>query len=722
MNELNSRPAGLAPGCVAGLRVGNASPRSRVRGPSGGVPAPRVSAVAPDALDIASRSGAVGSVVSASSARVAVLTGGRYRSGACAQPGAPVGPRRAVAVALMAAGLAVCGLGASAAAAGDTPVPLSVPGIAATAVLSWVPSATGAVEPGSSPAEDPRAAADRVELAQATPGAPATEPPASSRREPWLPTPALPRQDLTRQVLFQYMLAEIAAQRGRYDVAVAGMTGLARATRDPRIAQRATELSVRAGALKAAIEAAELWVAVDERSVQARQALVALYLNAGQIDLARPHLQSLLAAEGENIGSGFLQLNTLFAKHGDRARVLAVVRELAAAHPQLREARFAVAQAAWNAGQYDLSLAQAREALRLSPDWELAALFEAQVLARRSPAEAIVALEAFVRSNPRAAEARLNLARLYASEKRLPEARALFRAIAGESPDNLDASFAAGLLALQSGDHEEASTLLARVLSGDTRDPDLVRYYLARAEDARGRLPQALEHYRGVAAGEHRLSAQIGAASVLGRMGRVPEARESLGRVVPESLAERVQLTLAEVQILRDARDFKSAYDVLGTALARTPDSPELLYEQALIAERLGRFEVLERNLRRVIQIQPDHAHAYNALGYSFADRNLRLNEALALIETALRLAPEDPYILDSMGWVLFRMGQTDKALEFLRRAWRGKPDAEIGAHLGEVLWVLGARDEARRIWDEAIKVEAGNETLRSTMKRLLRR
>lgn len=720
MNELISRPAGLAPGCVAGLRVGNPSPRSRVRGPSGGALAPAVSAGAPDAPDNAARSGTGGTAVSASSGRAAGLMSNRYRSGARAQPDESAGPQRAVAVALMAAGLAVFGAGAV--AAGEAPLPRPVSVVAATAVLSGTPSATGAVEPGSPSAEDTRAAADRVELAQATPGAPAAEPPASTRREPWLPTPALPRQDLTRQVLFQYMLAEIAAQRGRYDVAVAGMTGLARATRDPRIAQRATELSVRAGALKAAIEAAELWVAVDERSVQARQALVALYLNAGQIDLARPHLQSLLAAEGENIGSGFLQLNTLFAKHGDRARVLAVVRELAAAHPQLREARFAVAQAAWNAGQYDLSLAQAREALRLSPDWELAALFEAQVLARRSPAEAIAALEAFVRSNPRAAEARLNLARLYASEKRLPEARALFRAIAGESPDNLDASFAAGLLALQSGDHEEASKLLARVLAGDTRDPDLVRYYLARAEDARGRLPQALEHYRGVAAGEHRLSAQIGAASVLGRMGRVPEARESLGRVVPESLAERVQLTLAEVQILRDARDLKSAYDVLGTALARTPDSPELLYEQALIAERLGRFEVLERNLRRVIQIQPDHAHAHNALGYSFADRNLRLNEALALIETALRLAPEDPYILDSMGWVLFRMGQTDKALEFLRRAWRGKPDAEIGAHLGEVLWVLGARDEARRIWDEAIKVEAGNETLRSTMKRLLRR
>ncbi len=639
-------------------------------------------------------------------------------AGAVAAAAMPAGPAPSIASGVQPAALAV----APQALAPDVP---AIGAEAGGGAQSQANPPEGGEGSAPAPGDGSRTAPDHVRLAQAGAAAPPSVPadaPASSRREAWLPESALPRQDLTRQVLFQYMLAEIAAQRGRPDVAVAAMTSLARATRDPRIAQRATELSVRAGSLKAALDAAQLWVAVDERSVQARQALVALYLNAGQIDLARPHLQRLLAAEGENVGGGFLQLGALFAKQPDRARVLAVVRELASAHPSLREARLAVAQAAWNAGEFDLSLREAREARRLSPEWELAALFEAQVLARRSNAEAIVALEAFVKANPGAAEARINLARLYASEKRLPEARALFRSIAGESPDNLDASFAAGLLALQSGDHEEASTLLGRVLAGDPRDPDLVRYYLARAEDSRGRLPQALEHYRAVTGGEHRLAAQLGAATVLGRMGRVPEAREALSRVVPASLAERVQVTLAEVQVLRDARDLKAAYDVLDAALSRTPDSPELLYEQALIAERLGRVDVLERNLRRVIEIQPGHAHAHNALGYSLADRNLRLDEALSLIDTALRLSPEDPYILDSMGWVLFRRGQPEKALEYLRRAWRGKADAEIGAHLGEVLWSLGQRDEARRIWDESLKVEAGNETLRGTMKRLLRR
>jgi len=672
MNESFSRPAGLAPGCVAGPRLGN--PAAHARAPE--------------------------------------------RAGRCPAAPAPRVRLRTLLLAMGLVGLWTAGIGpARAAAEGADDEPASISRPMAVDVSAVLPS------PSESPgAEGQATASERRWLAQTGAASPGPEPSASSRREAWLPAQALPRQDLTRQVVFQYMLAEIAAQRGRYDVAVAAMSSLARATRDPRIAQRATELSVRSGSLKAAIDAAQLWAALDERSVQARQALVALYLNAGQIDLARPHLQRLLVAEGENIGGGFLQLNALFAKHADRVQVLAVVRELAAAHPGLREARFAVAQAAWGAGDYDLALVEAREALRLSPAWELAALFEAQVLARRSGAEAIAALEGFVAAHPGAAEARLNLARLYASEKRLPEARALFRTLAGEAPGNIDASFAAGLLALQSGDHEEASGLLERVLAGEPRDADLVRYYLARAEDARNRLPQALEHYRAVTGGEHRFSAQLGAATVLGRMGRVPEAREALGRVVPESLAERVQVTLAEVQVLRDARDLKAAFDVLASALARTPDSPELLYEQALIAERLGRHEVLERNLRRVIEIQPGHAHAHNALGYSFADRGVRLDEALALLDTALRLAPEDPYILDSMGWLLFRMGQSEKALDYLRRAWRGKPDAEIGAHLGEVLWSLGARDEARKIWDEALRIEAGNETLRATMKRLLRR
>ncbi|MCX7200050.1 MAG: tetratricopeptide repeat protein [Proteobacteria bacterium] len=531
--------------------------------------------------------------------------------------------------------------------------------------------------------------------------------------------PRLPRMELSRQVMFQYLLAEISAQRGRFDIATAALNDLARSTRDPRIAQRATEIALRSGDFKQAIDASTTWVSIDPESIQARQTVVALLVNGGMLNAAVPHLDRLLVNEGDNIGRGFMQLGSLFAKQPDRAAVLGVVRELAARHPGLREARMAVAQAAWTTQDFALALSEVREAQRISPDWELAALFETQILARRSNAEAIAHLQKFVGANPKATEARMNLARLYAAEQRLPEARLEFQRLATSFPDNSELGLAIGLLSLQLEDFETADEQFRKLLAGQPKDADTLRYYLGRTAEGRRQFDDAIKWYRAVEGGDQRIPAQLAEASVLARQGRTREAREGLRRIVPVSLEQRTQLILTEAQVLREAKDFQGAFDLLGEALAKAPDTPDLLYDQALLAERLGRFDVAEKNLARVIDIRPDHAHAHNALGYSLADRNVRLDEARKLIETALKLSPEDPYIIDSMGWVFFRMGDRGKALEFLQRAYRLKRDAEIAAHLGEVLWTQGRHDEARLIWDEALKANPDNEVLQGTVKRL---
>src|SRR6185295_6582955 len=204
----------------------------------------------------------------------------------------------------------------------------------------------------------------------------------------------------------------------------------------------------------------------------------------------------------------------------------------------------------------------------------------------------------------------------------------------------------------------------------------------------------------------------------IAKQGKLDEARAYLRAVSVQDEPQRVQLVVAESQLLRDANLHREAFDFLGQALAKSPDQPDLLYDHALTAEKLDRFDVLEANLKRLIQLKPDHAHAYNALGYSFAERNVRLPEARKLIEKAMELSPEDFFIIDSMGWVLYRMGDLKGAAAQLRRAWVGRPDGEIGAHLGEVLWQLGERDEARRIWQEALKASPDNESLHKTMKR----
>jgi tetratricopeptide (TPR) repeat protein len=210
-------------------------------------------------------------------------------------------------------------------------------------------------------------------------------------------------------------------------------------------------------------------------------------------------------------------------------------------------------------------------------------------------------------------------------------------------------------------------------------------------------------------------------ANAIAKQGKLDEARAFLRKVAADHPGEQAQLTVAEAQLLREAQRHQDAFQLLSEALQKDPEQPELLYDVALTAEKLERFDVLEANLRKLMQVRPDHAHAYNALGYSFAERNMRLQEARKLIERALEISPDDSFIIDSLGWVLYRQGDLEGAAEQLRRAYGGRPDAEIGAHLGEVLWMMGERAEAERVWQESLKASPENETLHKTIQRLKR-
>jgi len=246
-----------------------------------------------------------------------------------------------------------------------------------------------------------------------------------------------------------------------------------------------------------------------------------------------------------------------------------------------------------------------------------------------------------------------------------------------------------------------------------------VRYILGQIAEEQKQWPQAVQWYERITSGDHVVPARMRTANAIAKQGKLEEARAYLKRAAADNPGEEAQLVVAEAQLLRDANRHHEAFLLLGEALAKQPDQPELLYDHALTAEKLERFEVLEANLRKLIEVRPDHAHAYNALGYSFAERNMRLPEARKLIEKALELAPEDYFIIDSLGWVLYRQGDLKGAAEQLRRAYSGRPDAEIGAHLGEVLWVMGQREEANRVWQESLKASPDNETLQKTIKRL---
>jgi len=525
--------------------------------------------------------------------------------------------------------------------------------------------------------------------------------------------------DLSEPTLYEFLLGEIALQRGDTALAAQTYVDLAKRTRDPRIARRAVEVANQARTPELALQAAKLWQEIEPASAQALQVVAALLVADKRVEEAEPYLVKLLVADGVNLENGFMQMNRLLASNPDKAANLRVVRSLAARHPDLMQAHFAVAQAAALAGDDAAALEAIRRAQKIRPDWETAAIFEAQLLQKRSPAEAAKVLGDYVAKYPTAREARINYARVLVLDKRFPEARKQFEALLGANPGNTEVIYAVGLLAFQLKDYPVAEENMKRLLGLKYRDPNGVRFVLGQIAEEQKQWPEAIKWYESVADGDQVIAARVRTAGAMAKQGKVDAARAFLQRVGAEFPDERVQLTVAEAQLLREANRNRDAYDILGEALKQDPEQPELLYDYALTAEKLERYDVLESNLRKLIQVRPDHAHAYNALGYSFAERNMRLPEAKKLIEKALELAPEDYFIIDSLGWVLYREGNLEAAAEQLRRAYGGRPDAEIAAHLGEVLWVMGQRDEADKVWQESLKASPDNETLQKTIKRL---
>ncbi len=546
-----------------------------------------------------------------------------------------------------------------------------------------------------------------------TPSAPALAPVAG-------PPPNLPLQELTGQTLYELLYGEISAQRGNPALAAQTFLELSRRTRDPRIARRAVEVANFARMPALALEAARVWHDTDPVSAQALQAVTVLLVGAKRVDEAEPYIAKLLAINANAAANGFMQLARMLAANPDAQANLRVARNLAAVYPNLPQAHLALSQVAAVANDEALALAEARSATALRPDWEISVMYEAQLLQRRSPAEAAKRLAAFLEKYPDSRDVRLGHARMLVLDKRYAEARSEFESIVKRFPKDIDAIYAVGLLAFQVKEYAVAEANLKRLLELGFRDANSVRFTLGQIAEEQKDWPGAIQWYDAIQRGEQALPARMRTANALAKQGNLAEARAYLRGVSVQAEPQRVQLLVAESQLLREANLNREAFELLGQALQKSPDQPDLLYDHALTAEKLDRFDVLESSLRRLIQLKPDHAHAYNALGYSFAERNLRLPEAKQLIEKALEIAPTDFFIIDSLGWVLYRMGDLKGAARELRRAWDGRPDGEIGAHLGEVLWALGERDEARRIWQESLKTSPENDTLQKTLKRFV--
>lgn len=540
------------------------------------------------------------------------------------------------------------------------------------------------------------------------------------------PAETLPAVALTPELMYQVLASEIAAQRGQVDSATATYLSIARQTRDPRLARRATELALAERSLDRALPAARLWHELSPDSAVATQTIESLWLSTGRYEDAEPLLRTRLerARAQHQLPQTYTQIQRLLARSSDPQAALAMLQRLAAPDAAVPAARLALAALAHAAGDTVRAASEAEAALALDGSSEPAAIAAARYVAQtpRGNAGALSLLESFLKRQPKAIEARFTLARLLAAEGRTDAARSQFETALKQEPDSPAILFSLAQLAHQVKQPKVATDYLKRYLGLPERvqrDNDPAYLFMGQlAEEAR-HYEEAIGWYEKVGRHDEQfLPALTRRAILMGKTGRIEAARELLRGTSVSNARERALLTSAEAQVLREAGRDTDAFEVLDQALAHAPESTGLLYDHAMAAERLDKLDVMEADLRKLISLRPDYAHAYNALGYTFADRNIRLDEAQQLIEKALSLSPDDAQIIDSLGWVLFRRGQYGPAIAQLEKAWRLMPEPDIGAHLGEALWRAGRTDEARRIWGSAAASDPENRTLKETLAR----
>lgn len=536
----------------------------------------------------------------------------------------------------------------------------------------------------------------------------------------------LPAAELTDERFYDILRAEISFQRGQWQAAYATLLSNAQQTRDPRLAKRAAEVALAARRPGDAMTAVRLWTELAPHSDEALQNYLGLIMLGDDISDVEPLLVQRLAEAGtQTRGPLILQIQRLLSRARDKTSAFAILQKIVAPYPTLIESHLALAQGAFINRDSPRARDEANQALQIKPDSEMAILTLAQVTP--DAAEAMKLVANFLKKYPDAREVRIAYARGLVEQKNYEQASNQFQTLLKDDQDDVTTLFALGILNVQTNHLSDAEGYLKRYIAvlaaqpEDERDPTQALLLLSQIAEERNDVPGALKWLEQVEPGDAYINVQVRRGQLMAKRGDINGARQVLQQAQADADNDRdqQQLIQAEAQILRDADRYQDSADVLSAGLQRFPNSTELLYDYAMSADKLGNYEPMEKALRKIIEVAPNNQHAYNALGYSFADRNIRLPEALTLIKKAQQLAPDDPFITDSLGWAEFRLGHLDEAETQLRRAYGLRPDVEIGIHLGEILWVRGKQEEAKQLWRDAKSKDPGNSVLKSTLSRL---
>lgn len=534
---------------------------------------------------------------------------------------------------------------------------------------------------------------------------------------------------LTAELMFEILLGELNTQQGEPGVGYSLLLDAARRTGDSRLYQRAVDIALQSRSGDAALEAANAWRQAHPQSREANRHVLQILLALNRVaDTLLPLRTEINLAPPEERTSALVSIPGLYARVSNKKLAAQTIEQALAPY----QARPDTGPISWTvighmrllAGDLDGSYQAAQRSLALDNASQAPLWLGLELMSQRYPGAEVLVTSALDK-HPQP-DLRLGLARVLIEQLRLDDATAQLNRLTQDQPDFSPSWLLLGSVLAEKGEATAAEAAWKRYLgSVDVRDPklqrELAQVYLGLAQIASRRGDDAgaeswlarIDDPRSLA------RAQIQRAGILARQGKMPQARQVIAGLPERNPAERRTKLLAEVQLLRDHQAVEAAYERLTQALANEPDDAELQYELAMLAEKMNRLEEMERLLSAIIARTPTYYQALNALGYSLADRGIRLNEARDLIVRALAQVPDDPFITDSLGWVEFRLGRHQEALRLLQQAYRSRADAEIAAHLGEVMWTLGQRDQALQVWREGLRSAPDNATLRSTLQRL---
>jgi len=546
------------------------------------------------------------------------------------------------------------------------------------------------------------------------------------------PSTPIANSAMDAPLFYQLLIGELELNGGQPGVAFQVLLDAARRTGDEALFKRVVDIAIQARAGDQALMAAHAWADTVTTSAEAQQTVVQLLALLNKPAEVPQPLAALLRLSPADQRPGLIaSLPRLFQRSPDPKAVLAALGPVLQAQtgPLKPAALFSEARLAIVAGENARALKLTRELSAALPEGDDAMQLALDLLPAEPQAESLIT--ARLQQKPDQHALRQAYGRALIKAQRTVDAQREFRTLTEATPDNPAAWLALGAIELELKHLPAAETALRESIKRlDTPAAGTDAEITARAEGRQSAwllLSQVAEQRGDLKGAEaalqkvdgNTLDLRFRRATLLARQGKLAEGRKLLKPAADASDEDTRAALLADAQLQRESRDYAGAAASLKAAVERFPEDTDLLYEQAMMAEKLGRFDDMEVQLRKVIALKPDHHHAYNALGYSFADRNVRLPEARQLIEQALKLAPGEPFIVDSLGWVEFRLGQLPEATKLLRQAYTARPDTEIAAHLGEALWVSGAQDEARKVFADAAQREPGNEALREAMTRL---